>query len=393
MKQLAYGSVLLAVSAGFAVAQNDGGFTREGAYWVKTINGMVAARSLERLRVETVGNVEVRGGASDAAAYTLKVRVRARDAREAESLLRAVEVKSGNESDWAFLRVRIPMRSSLGVELLALTVPRAMRQTRIETLGGSVQALDLDGNLQTQSAGGRIHVDGIRGSAELRTAGGDIEVGMVTGVLRCFSGGGNIRVENAGGECWTETAGGEIFIRQAGGAIHAATAGGNIRVEHASATVSARTAGGLIQVQQAEGAVVAESSGGAIQVNSAKGVRCESAAGAIRLRNVAGALHASANAGSIMAELLSGSQLADSSLSANSGDVTVVIPSNFPVTVRATNESGGTGRIMSDFPQIRALAAVNSPGGPTVAEGMLNGGGPVLRINVMGGTIYLRREK
>jgi hypothetical protein len=28
-----------------------------------------------------------------------------------------------------------------------------------------------------------------------------------------------------------------------------------------------------------------------------------------------------------------------------------------------------------------------------LAEGALNGGGPVLRINVNGGTIYLRREK
>jgi len=393
MKPLACASILLAASAGLALAQNDAGFTREGAFWVKTIHGAVAARSLERLRVETVGNVEVRGGAGDSASYTLKVRVRARDAREAESLLRELEVKSGTEGDWAYLRVQAPMRFLAGVELLSLSVPRALRQTRVETRGGNVQAFDLDGNLQTQSGGGRIHVDGIRGGSELRTAGGDIEVGAVTGPLRCFSGGGNIRVENAGGECWTETAGGEIFIHQAAGPIHAATAGGNIRIERASSTVSARTAGGLIQVQQAEGPVTAESSGGAIQVNSAKGVRCESAAGAIRLRNVTGALHASANAGSIMAELVSGSQLADSSLNANAGDVTVMIPSNLPVTVRATNESGGTGRIMSDFPQIRLQAVANSPGSPALAEGALNGGGPVLRINVMGGTIYLRREK
>jgi len=30
---------------------------------------------------------------------------------------------------------------------------------------------------------------------------------------------------------------------------------------------------------------------------------------------------------------------------------------------------------------------------PVVAEGALNGGGPVLRLNVVGGTIYLRRQK
>jgi len=391
MKRLVLCSFLAAATAVLAAAQDESLF-REGAYWVRTVNGTVATPSPERLRVETVGNVDLRGAAGNAATYSLKERVRARDAREAMAEFRKLEVKSGSDGDWALLTIRSLGRVSSGLEL-TLVVPRSLRQTRIETHGGNVQASDLDGDLQTRSAGGRIHVDGIRGKAELRTAGGDIEVGSVGGVVRCFSGGGNIHVENAGGECWTETAGGEIFVHQAGGPLHAATAGGNIRIEHALATVSARTAGGLIQVQQADGAVSAESSGGAIQVNAAKGVQCESAAGAIRLRNVAGALHASANAGSILAELLAGSPLADSILSANAGDITVVIPSNLAVTVQARNESGGTGRIMSDFPQIHQQAAANSGAGPAVAEGALNGGGPILRINVMGGTIYLRREK
>ena len=97
--------------------------------------------------------------------------------------------------------------------------------------------------------------------------------------------------------------------------------------------------------------------------------------------------------GSIVAELLSGARLQNSTLAAGMGDITVLIPSNLALTVQAVNESGGSGRINSDFPQVRPRAGGFPGAGPMVAEGALNGGGPMLRVNVTGGTIYLRRTK
>jgi hypothetical protein len=391
MKQLLFITVLGLACWRLATAQIPSPVTRDGGYWVRTIQGSVDAGSLDRLRVETTGNVTLRGAATEQTTYTLKVRVRAGDAREAEALLDRVSVKTGAEGGWAYLKVTPPRQVSSGLEL-TVTGTRALRQVSAETRGGNVQASDWDGDFEARSAGGQIAVDRIRGRSELRTAGGNIEVGSVSGPVRCFSGGGVIRVDNAGAAVSLETAGGEIFVHQAGGPVQASTGGGNIRIERAMGTVSARTAGGLIQVQQADGPVTAETSGGAIQVNSANGVRCESAGGAIRLRNVAGAVHAFANSGSIMAELVSGGAMADSILSTNAGDITVLIPSNLALTVQATNESGGSGRINSDFPQVRPQSG-GLPGGPLVAQGTLNGGGPLLRINVMGGTIFLRRAK
>jgi len=141
--------------------------------------------------------------------------------------------------------------------------------------------------------------------------------------------------------------------------------------------------------------VTAESSGGAIQVNSAKGVRCESAGGAIRLRNVAGAVHAFANSGSILAELVSGSFagkfMTDSILSTNAGDITVLIPSNLALTLQAAMNRA-FGAYQFRFPQFRPRVGGIAGAGPLVAEGSLNGGGPLLRVNVTGGTIYLRRR-
>jgi hypothetical protein len=391
MKQLLFTTALGLAGWGLAGAQTESAITRDGGYWVRTIQGTLD-KSVDKLRVETTGNVTLKGASAEQSAYSLTIRVRAGDAREAEAILERVNVKTGTEGGWAYLKVTPPRLVSSGMEL-TVTGTRGLRQVWAETRGGNVQASDWDGDFEARSAGGRISADRIRGHSELHTAGGDIEVGNVSGALRCYSGGGGIRVENAGAAALLETAGGDIFVHQVRGPVQATTGGGNIRIERAAGTVSARTAGGLIQVQEADGPVTADSLGGAIQVNSAKGVRCESAGGAIRLRNVSGAVHAFANSGSIMAELVSGQSMVDSILSTNAGDITVLIPSNLALTVQASNESGGSGRINSDFPQVRPRTGGLPGVGPLVAEGSLNGGGPLLRVNVTGGTIYLRRTK
>jgi hypothetical protein len=46
-------------------------------------------------------------------------------------------------------------------------------------------------------------------------------------------------------------------------------------------------------------------------------------------------------------------------------------------------------RIVSDFPDFTVKLA----GAATIAEGVLNGGGPLVRIAGTGGTIYIRREE
>jgi hypothetical protein len=390
MKQLFYIAVLPLAAWQLALAQTDSGITRQGAYWVRTLQGSFDVPAGNGLRVQTTGNVTLRGASGDQATYTLVVRVKAGDAAEAEAILNRVNVKTGNEGGWTYVRVAPPHAGSSGADL-TVNGPKSVRAVLAETAGGNVQASDFDGDVEARSAGGRIAMDRVRGRGDLRTAGGNIDVGAVNGSLRCSSGGGDVRVENAGAAANLETAGGEIVIHEARGPLQAFTGGGNIRVERAAASVVARTAGGLIQVEQAEGPVTAESSGGAIQVNSAHGVRCESAGGAIRLHNVAGAVRAFANSGSILAELARGA-LADSVLSTNAGDITVVIPSNLALTIEAINETGGAGRINSDFPQIRTRANGGADG-PMVAQGALNGGGPMLRVNVVGGAIYLRREK
>jgi hypothetical protein len=71
-------------------------------------------------------------------------------------------------------------------------------------------------------------------------------------------------------------------------------------------------------------------------------------------------------------------------LETGNGDVTVLIPSNLGVTIRAETERG---RVVSDFPM-----AQRSVGMEVRAEGRINGGGPMLRIAGAGGTIFIKRQ-
>src|SRR5271168_555276 len=117
--------------------------TREGRYWVQTINGIATATPLERVRLDTVGNVVLQGGNGDKVTYKLKLRVRARDAQQAEALLREFGVKSMRQNGWLRLVVTPPADISEGPEL-SVSVPRSLQQVWIETRGGNVQAMDLD---------------------------------------------------------------------------------------------------------------------------------------------------------------------------------------------------------------------------------------------------------
>ena len=52
---------ILFLGAALAAAQNESPITRDGAYWVRTIQGAIDTSASDRLRVETTGNVTLRG--------------------------------------------------------------------------------------------------------------------------------------------------------------------------------------------------------------------------------------------------------------------------------------------------------------------------------------------
>lgn len=386
-------ALYISLTAALLCAQASLQMTREGPYYVFTMSAPVVnvnGRVPAQLRVVTRGNVVLRGSTSEQVVYKLVQRVKAHSEAEARRLSSGGVTATTPPANMMTLTVIAPPNGDISNDL-EVSVPRQVVITIVQAQGGSVEAYDLDGSVQMIASLG-IRCDRIHANVNGRTAGGEIRLGKIGGSVQCVSGGGSIFIDSVGGSARCETAGGEIVIREAGGPLLLTNVSGNIEVDRAASTVEAHTGEGLIEVNQAGGEVIADTRGGSIQIGSARGARCESAAGAIRVKNASGPLNVQTVMGSILAELIAGSRLEDSLLTANSGDVTVLIPSRLSLSVMARNDSGANPRINSDFPEIHAKSfGFSHP--PTVAEGQINGGGPVLRINVAAGIIYLKKMK
>lgn len=277
---------------------------------------------------------------------------------------------------------------------LLVTLPRTIRLTRLDSRSGSISARFLNGDVVASTNAGSIEMDEIGGDVNARTGGGEMIFGTVGGSLRSLSGGGTIKARKIGKEGVLESAGGEILVDEAGSWLRLSTSG-NIHVGRVAESVFAYTAAGLIEVEQAGGMVTAETGGGSIQIGGARGVRCESAVGSIRLTNVSGGVRAATAAGNLTVALTAGQTLENSFLASGRGDITVFVPSNLSVTIKALNETlSSAGRLVSEFPEIRRmLTPVGRRIGPVVAQGSLNGGGPVLMLSAAGGAISIRRQK
>lgn len=371
----------LAVAALLPLTGLGQGLVREGGAWVRTLRGTCPVAA--RLRVNASGPVTLEGGVSGDLTYTLKVAVRARTEAEARRILDRDWVRVAREGEWAVMTVP----GGPAGAILALRAPR-LSEVELFSADGSVTANGIDGTLHVDSRGGSLSADRIRGACRLFTAGGEIRVGRVDGALRCVSGAGRITVDSAGGEAILETNGGDIGITEAGGAVTAQTAAGSVHIGKAGGPVVAVTGGGQILVDQAGGLVTARNMAGPVRVGTAAGVLCESGNGGVHLSSVSGTMRVSTAWGSIFANLLGG-RPSDSFLTTGNGDITVTIPSNLGVTIRAENNMADTiRRIISDFPAI----PVRRQGNRVVAEGPVNGGGPLLRISDTGGTIYIKRQ-
>lgn len=356
--------------------------SREGDQWVETLTGTAPAAA--RLRVNCHGPVHLEGGAASEIAYSVKLSVRARNEAAARRLLGRFGVRTMRSGDWSV----VTTEGGPVTSILTLQAPR-LEAAVISTAEGGVEANGIDGALTADSGAGELKCDRVRGDCRLMTGGGDILVGEAGARLRAATGGGRIAVKSVRGEAALETAGGDIEVGDAGATVRADTAGGSIRVTRAGGSVTASTGGGPIVIGQAGGIVITRNMAGPVQVGAAPGVRSESGTGGVQLSNIAGPIRVSTAIGNIMASLLAGSPLSDSFLATGNGDITVLIPSNLGLTIRAENDlADSIRRIVSDFPGI----PVRMMGTQVVAEGPVNGGGPLLRISGTGGTIFIKRQ-
>lgn len=361
---------------------------RDGKWWVRTVTGTETLPAGARLQIASRGDVIVSGAAVGHVSWVLTARTEAAGEAEARRRLdpAAVRLSGSGSGRGAVLFVQ----HGGGEAILRVTVPGALRALIVSTGEGRAEAAGLDGDVMLASGAGELVADRISGSLTARSGGGDIILGGIDGSVRCSTAGGDIRARRIGGEAVLDTGGGDVSVEEVGRVARASTLGGAVRIRRAGASVIANTGGGLIEIGEAAGMVELRNAAGPVHVGAARGVRCETGSGAIRLSNVSGSLRASTAMGSIVARLLAGEAgPGDSFLTTGNGDITVFIPSNLGVKIRAENGlSGGMRRIVSDFPGVFPRVQ----GAHVVAEADINGGGPLLRISGTGGTIFIKRH-
>jgi len=376
-----FSSRVVVALAALAAAAQQPGIVREGGRWRRDFHG--TAPAVRKLRINAHGPVTLQAGAAKSFTYQVSVSVRARTEREAERVLSRYAVRTEVVGD------RLVLTAPGGPVITTVTVKAPpLEGAEISTSDGAVEASGVSGLLEIDSGAGELAVDRIKGDCKLATGGGDVKVGTVEGALFCRSGAGKISVGTVHGQAVLETVGGDIVANDVGGAVRAETGGGGIHILRAGGAVSAGTGGGQIVVDRAGGVVTARNMAGPVQVGAAAGVQCESASGGIRVSNISGSMRVSTSLGSILATLLGG-RLEDSYLATGNGDITVFIPSNVGVTIRARSDMADTlRRITSDYAAIQ----VSRRGRQVVAEGPVNGGGPLLQISATVGTIFIRKQ-
>jgi hypothetical protein len=340
-----------------------------------------------RLRIVSHGPVQLTpdpNGSPAAVSFVFVISIKARSEAEARRALQGIVPRMSNQGGvFTLATPRGPFDTSILVNL-----PRGLREAVVSTYDGDVEVSSVDAPLRIETGAGRIHVERATNNCKFISSGGEIRIGSVDGSVTAVTAGGKISARLIRGEAMLETGGGDIDAEEIGGPVRASTGAGTVHIGRAGSTVTASTGGGRIVVGQAGGAVTAHNAAGPVQVGTASGLHCETGSGAIRVDNASGRMEVSTAMGSINANLLAG-RIAESSFSTANGDITIWIPSNVGVTVRAENEMADSiRRIVSEFPGI----PVKLRGSQVVAEGVINGGGPTISLVATGGTIYIKRQ-
>jgi len=191
-----------------ALVAQESAITREGRYWVQSIQGS-GSIAQTRLQVRTNGDVTVAGSSKRGYTYTLKLRVRAANERQARTRLAATQVSAGAHGDIFVLSAPVSDSASE----LRVEVPRSVKEVTIATAGGGVDLSNLNGSLRAETGGGGVRCDRIAGSLAVATAGGGISLGAIEGMVQCITAGGGISANVIRGEAVFETGGGDIVAQ------------------------------------------------------------------------------------------------------------------------------------------------------------------------------------
>jgi len=367
---------------------------RDGDSWVEETTGTLSAGHEFRSFMD-LGSLQVQGNSSQVS-YVVRKRSRASSEEEARRQFEQLRISATKVGDAVILEGRLLSRSvnRLSADIV-VQIPRMTRLVKVETKGGNLALSSVSGSIIGATAGGNVKLDMLSGPVKIMSGGGNMDASNIGSDLYFQSGGGNVSIDRANGQVIIKTGGGQVSIGMAGPTT-VETGAGNVTVKKCNGDLRASTGGGNLNLGDIYGSVTAETGGGTVKLASAKGdVRVVTGGGAVELMKLGQSAHVETGGGSITAQFVAmRSQFKDSMLRTALGNVVVYLPRDLGVNVHASTEMANGAGITSAFPGLTISSEGGKYGPKSMsAEGMLNGGGPILRVRTTIGQIDFRQSQ
>jgi ferric-dicitrate binding protein FerR (iron transport regulator) len=364
---------------------------RDGNSWVEEMTGTMP--SARELHITTdLGSVQVQGNAPHIS-YMVRKRSYAPTEEEAHKQFQQMRVSVAKAGDNDTIEAKVNPRnmSRFGAEFI-LQVPRDLSLVKVDTRNGSLTFSSIAATIVATTGAGLIKLDDLSGPVKIASGGGNVQAGNLGNDFSVTSGASDVRVDNVGGQTQVSLAGGRVYIGSSR-ASTIQTGAGSIQVQKCIGDLHVISGGGNLYLGDVDGAVEAQTEGGSVRVASATGpVRVTTGGGSVELYKISRGAQVETGAGPITVEFLGNRGFTDSFLHTAAGDVTVCFAGNFPVSVHATSDMAVGQGIYSAFPQLNVTKEVGQFSSRSAsAEGLLNGGGPPLRIRTTMGQIAFRR--
>jgi DUF4097 and DUF4098 domain-containing protein YvlB len=384
------GTTAVILCLAFLAPAQQSRMSQQGGNWAQESSGSLPGAKNLRIEIDH-GNVHVQGGSQQGITYSFHNMAYTSSEDRARREFDSYKVNAYVRGDTAYITAEDQGSGRRCAADFTINVPRDMQSIKVETNGGSITTAGVSGRVDAQSGGGSIKLDDIGGSVTAETGGDWIDVGTVGGDVTLQTGGGKITVRSAKGKIVASTGGGDMVILSGAQGAVLEAGGGNIQVKQCAGKLRVSTGGGNIDLGDIGGAVEMETGGGSIRLASAKGpVRAETGAGRIELNGVSSA-RAETGAGGILAKFIANPGQ-DSMLETSAGDITVYLAPDLKISVRASIEMSNGHRIQTDFSDIKVSSDGEDFGPREIsAQGMLNGGGPTLKLTTTTGDIRILR--
>jgi len=366
-------------------------FYRDGNSWVQEISGPIGNE--KRVQVSRfVGSVRVVAGAPSGS-YLVRLRSDEPQEKDAHKQLAGYHLAIGRRSGAVAIQNVGPLNFAMRPELI-IQLPSSAEVVHVDTLAGKITVQGAVDHLDVQTHGGDIEIDEAK-LLSAATMGGSIIVSRRVSDAIIRSGGGDIRINDAVGDLDITSLGGNILLKTIARA-QVESGGGNIEVLRCKGTLQIRSAGGNIHLGQVDGDVAVETGGGNIRIGVAYGlVVANTAQGNIELWKIAKGAAAHTGMGRITAEFVGDrNSMKNSELMTSMGDIVVYFAGSAAANLRAIAGSCPSRRLVSEFPELKITKGVPSYGPHSmVAEGVINGGGPMIEMRTMVGQIEVRSIK